>query len=417
VLSVEDWAEIRRLHRAEGLSIKMITRVMGVSRNTVRAALACDVPPKYERRSAGSIVDEFEPRIRELLRAFPTMPATVIAERVGWTRGKTVFADRVRELRPVYLPPDPASRTSYLAGEIGQCDFWFPDITVPVGYGQVRTAMQLPVLTMVCGYSRWLSAVLVPSRRAEDLFAGWCQHLNRLGAVPRVLVWDGEGAVGRWRGGRTELTRDCQAFRGTLGAKVIICRPADPEAKGLIERAHDYLERSFLPGRSFASPADFNIQLQAWLEVVNTRPRRALGCAPTDRITADRAAMLTLPPVPPAVGWRVSTRLARDHYLRLDGNDYSVHPGVIGRRVELLADLHRVRVLCDGREVADHPRLWAKHQTLSDPAHVEAAKLLRRKHLDLARPTQRHPSAVPDVEVRCLTDYDTALGLTDQGVA
>src|SRR5690348_7351111 len=200
VLSVEDWAEIRRLHRAEGLSIKMIGRVLKVSRNTVRAAVASDAAPKYVRRAVPSIVDAFEPRIRELLRAFPTMPATVIAERVGWTRGKTVFADRVRELRPVYLPPDPAGRTSYVAGEIGQCDFWFPDITLPVGYGQVRTAMQLPVLTMVCGYSRWLSAVLIPSRRAEDLFAGWWQHLDRLGAVPRVLVWDGEGAVGRHRG-------------------------------------------------------------------------------------------------------------------------------------------------------------------------------------------------------------------------
>ena len=412
MLSVEDWAEIRRLHRAEGLSIKMIARVMGVSRNTVRAAVALDAPPRYERRPAGSIVDEVEPRIRELLQAFPTMPATVIAERVGWTRGKTVFADRVRQLRPVYLPPDPAGRTSYLAGEIGQCDLWFPDITVPVGYGQVRTATQLPVLTIVCGYSRWLSAVLIPSRRAEDLFAGWWQHMDRLGAVPRVLVWDGEGAVGRWRGGRTELTRDCQAFRGTLGAKVVICRPADPEAKGLVERAHDYLERSFLPGRSFASPADFNAQLQAWLEQVNRRPRRALGCAPTDRIVADKAVMLALPPVAPATGWRVSTRLARDHYLRLDGNDYSVHPSVIGRRVEVVADLARVRVFSDGTVVADHQRLWAKHQTISDPGHVEAAKLLRRKHLDLAR-----PAAAPDVEVRCLADYDTALGLTDQGVA
>jgi hypothetical protein len=94
VLSVEDWAEIRRLHRAEGLSIRMITRVMKVSRNTVRAALALEAPPRYERRPAGSIVDEFEPRIRELLALFPTMPATVIAERVGWRRGKTVFADR-----------------------------------------------------------------------------------------------------------------------------------------------------------------------------------------------------------------------------------------------------------------------------------------------------------------------------------
>src|SRR5437867_1729328 len=111
VLSVEDWAEIRRLRRSEGLPIKMIARVLGVSRNTVRAALASDGPPQYVRRAVGSAVDAFEPRIRELLAAFPTMPATVIAERVGWTRGKTVFAERVRELRPVYLPPDPAGRT------------------------------------------------------------------------------------------------------------------------------------------------------------------------------------------------------------------------------------------------------------------------------------------------------------------
>jgi transposase len=234
-----------------------------------------------------------------------------------------------------------------------------------------------------------------------------------LGAVPRVLVWDGEGAVGRWCGGCSVLTRDCQAFRGTLGAKVLICRPADPEAKGLVERAHDYLERSFLPGRTFTSPADFNSQLQAWLEPVNRRTRRVLGCAPTDRIVADRAAMLALPPVAPATGWRASTRLARDHYIRLDGNDYSVHPSVIGRRVEVIADLAQVRVLCDGRVVAAHERLWAKHQTVSDPVHVEAAKALRRKHLDVARPTKQ-----PEVEVRCLSDYDTALGLADEhGVA
>jgi transposase len=416
---VEDWAEIRRLHRAEGLPIKMISRVLGVSRNTVRSALACDAAPRYARTPAGSAVDAFEPRIRELLQAFPTMPATVIAERVGWTRGKTVFADRVRQLRPVYLPPDPASRTNYPAGEIAQCDLWFPDITLPVGCGQTRTATQLPVLTMVCGYSRWLFAVLIPSRRAEDLFAGWWQHLAGLGAVPRVMVWDGEGAVGRWRGRRSELTRDCQAFRGTLGAKVVICRPGDPEAKGLVERAHDYLERSFLPGRVFSSPADFNAQVQGWLELVNQRTRRALGCAPTDRFAADTAAMLALPPVAPATGWRASTRLARDHYIRLDGNDYSVHPGVIGRRVEVIADLHRVQARCDGRLVADHDRLWARHQTVSDPAHVEAAKLLRRKHLNVTR--QPRPSAQPEVEIRCLADYDTALGLTahtaDEGVA
>ena len=414
MLSVEDWAEIRRLHRAEGLPIKVIARVLGVSRNTVRAALASDAPPKYERRPAGSIVDEVEPRVRELLQLYPTIPATVIAERIGWTRSIRVLSARVAELRPVYLPPDPASRTSYVAGEIAQCDLWFPPIELPVGFGQSRRPAQLPVLTMVTGYSRWLSGLLIPSRCSQDLFAGWWQLIEGLGSVPRVLVWDGEGAIGRWRAGRVELTAECQAFRGTLGAKVLVCKPADPEAKGLVERCHDYLERSFLPGRSFAGPADFNTQLQRWLQIVNARPRRALGCAPTERITADRAAMLTLPPVAPASGWRASTRLARDHYVRLDSNDYSVHPAVIGRRIEVIADLARVRVLCDGRLVADHERIWAWHQTISDPEHVAAAKALRRERIGVLRPVTE-----PDVEQRALSDYDAALGLDDSdgGVA
>ena len=406
MLSVEDWAEIRRLHRAEKMPIKAIARTMGVSRNTVRAAIASDGPPRYERKPAGSIVDAAEPRIRELLQAFPRMPATVIAERIGWDRGLTVLRDRVRELRPVYLPPDPASRTSYVAGEIAQCDFWFPPVTVPAGCGQVRRPAQLPVLTMITGYARWLSALLVPTRHAQDLFAGWWQLIAGLGAVPRVLVWDGEGAIGRWRAGKPELTGDCQAFRGTLGARVVVCKPADPEAKGLIERAHDYLERSFLPGRSFTSPADFNAQLQHWLATANARPRRVLGCAPADRITADKAAMLALPPVPPATGWRASSRLARDHYVRLDGNDYSVHPAAIGRRIEVIAGLDQVRVLCEGRAVADHQRIWAWHQTITDPAHLAAARALRRHRAGVLRPVTE-----PQVEQRSLADYDTALGL------
>ena len=411
---MEDWAEIRRLHRAEGLPIKAIVRVLGISRNTVRAAVASDGPPKYERTPAGSIVDEVEPRIRELLRSYPRMPATVIAERIGWERGLTVLKERVAELRPVYLPPDPASRTSYVAGEIAQCDLWFPPVELPVGFGQVRRPALLPVLTMITGYSRWLSALLLPTRSAPDLFAGWWQLIEGLAAVPRVLVWDGEGAIGRWRAGKVELTEQCQAFRGMLGAKVVVCKPADPEAKGLIERCHDHLERSFLPGRSFTSPNDFNAQLQQWISVVNTRQRRALGCAPTERITADRQAMLALPPVPPATGWRSATRLARDHYVRLDGNDYSVHPSVIGRRIEVIADLARVRAVCDGRVVADHERIWARHQTISDPAHVSAAKSLRRERIAVL-----HPVAELAVEQRALSDYDTALGLDvlDGGVA
>jgi transposase len=356
-------------------------------------------------------VDAVEPRIRELLQAWPTMPATVIAERVGWTRSIRTLRVRVAELRPVYLPPDPASRTAYLRGEVAQCDFWFPDIKMPVGWGQSRTATQLPVLTMVCGYCRFASAVLVPSRAAQDLYAGWWQLITGLGAVPRVLVWDGEGAVGRWRGRRPELTGHCQAFRGVLGAKVLICKPGDPEAKGLVERFHDYLETSFLPGRAFTGPDDFNSQLSGWLTPANARAKRSLGCAPTARLGADLAAMMSLPPVPPQVGWRFSTRLPRDYYVRLDSNDYSIHPSVIGRRIEVHADLARVWATCDGKLVADHQRVWAKHQTVSDFEHMVAAKALQRGRADLVKPVPG-ASGDPAVQVRDLASYDAALGIT-----
>ena len=409
MLSVEDWAEIRRLHRAEGMPIKQVARVVGCSKNTVKRALAAGGPPRYQRAARGSIVDAVEPRIRELLQAWPRMPATVIAERIGWQHSLTVLKDRVRELRPVYLPPDPASRTAYQAGEVAQCDLWFPAVTLPVGFGQTRTATRLPVLVMVTGYARWLAARLIPSRVAEDLFAGWWQLLAQLGAVPRVLVWDGEGAVGQRRRRVTVLTQATHGFRGVLGAKVVICDPGDPEAKGLVERANGYLETSFLPGRSFASPADFNAQLADWLALVNQRHRRVLGCAPADRIKADRAAMLPLPPVAPVTGWHSSLRLPRDHYVRLDGNDYSVHPAVVGRRVEVHADLERVTVHCDGQLVADYDRRWARHQTISDPVHLAAAAQLRHQRAVLGR----HPRDPNDVQLRRLADYDHAFGLDD----
>jgi len=136
LIDVEDWAEIRRLHKAEGLGVKTIARRLGLARNTVRMALRCETPPKYVRARRGSIVDAVEPEIRRLLRDVPDMPATVIAERIGWERGMTVLRDRIGELRPLFVPPDPAQRTWYRPGELAQFDLWQPDVLIPVGFAQ-----------------------------------------------------------------------------------------------------------------------------------------------------------------------------------------------------------------------------------------------------------------------------------------
>ena len=73
---------------------------------------------------------------------------------------------------------------------------------------------------MVAGYSRVMTARMIPSRRqAPDLLAGHWALISGLGAVPRALVWDNESAVGQWRGGKPVLTEAMNAFRGMLGAR------------------------------------------------------------------------------------------------------------------------------------------------------------------------------------------------------
>jgi transposase len=118
VIDVDDWAEIRRLQRTEGMPVNAIARRLALSRNTARAALRSDGPPRYERAEKGSIVDVVETKVLELLREFPAMPATVIAERIGWRRSIRVLRERVAELRPLFVPPDPCQRTHLPPGEL-----------------------------------------------------------------------------------------------------------------------------------------------------------------------------------------------------------------------------------------------------------------------------------------------------------
>jgi transposase len=403
VIGVEDWAEIRRLHRAEGCSIREIARRVEVSRNTVRTALRSEEPPTYRRRPRPSAVDAFEPQIRELLSEHPRMPATVIAERIGWTRGRTVLQERVAELRPLFVPPDPVQRTEYVPGELAQWDLWFPPVDIPFGCDQHGRP---PVIVGVSGYSRWLLGRMIPSREAHDILGGHLKCLVELGAVPRKGVYDNEAALASRHGGRAKPTEAFDRFRGALGMGVVFCKPGDPEAKGMVERANRYLETSFVPGRTFVDVDDFNAQLDEWLTKANSRVHRTLRCRPSDRIVEDRRAMMDLPPVLPDPASRFATRIARDHHVRVGTCDYSVHPKAIGRRVEVRVDLESVVVRLGRDEVARHRRSFAKHRTLTDPSHVAARQAMRSNVATVAQAGDDD-----HVEIRDLADYDRALGV------
>ncbi len=391
---------IRRLV-ADGVPQRQVARDLGIGRSTVERALASERPPKYERPAVSTSFEPFVPLVQQLLKDTPDMPATVIAERVGWTGSITWFRDNVRRLRPEHRPVDPSDRLTWLAGDAAQCDLWFPPKKIPLEDGSKTL---LPVMVITAAHSRFMVGQMIPTRHTEDLLLGMWELLQQLGRVPRRLIWDNESGIGRGK----RHAEGVGAFTGTLATTLQRLKPYDPESKGIVERRNGFFETSFMPGRTFASPADFNTQFADWLVIANARIVRTIKTRPVDRLDADRAAMLPLPPVAPVVGWVNRVRLGRDYYVRVDSSDYSVDPAVIGRFVDVSADLSRVEVRHEGRLVAAHDRVWARGMTITDPAHVAAAKVLREQ---FQRP---RPAPDPHEElVRDLADYDRAFGLID----
>ena len=193
-----------------------------------------------------------------------------------------------------------------------------------------------------------------------------------------------------------------------LATRLIQTRPYDLESKGLVERANGYLETSFLPGRTFASPADFNVQLWTWLAAIaNRRTHATTGLIPADALAADRVAMVALPPVAPTTGTTVTTRLGRDYYVSCGGNAYSVHPEAIGRMTTVTTALDRITAHCGDRLVADHERLWGRAGLVTDPDHLAAAAVLREQFR--ARPGAGSHLAV-EIEIADLSAYDGRFG-------
>jgi transposase len=396
VVGVEQWAEIRRLHFVKGLSQREIRRRTGLHRDTIRRAVNSTERPAYRRTPAGSKLDPFKDEIHRLLREDPRLPGVRIRELLeplGCTASKTVVDDYLREIRPLFAPPARTfQRTVYRPGQLCQFDLWEPREQVPVGHGQTRRGW---VVIACLGYSRAGAGVLIFSKQTEDLIAGVAGCIERLGGIPDELVWDRQAGI-HGDGGRPSAA--FAGFCGQLRVGWRFCEPADPQAKGAVERLQGYAETNFEPGRAFANEFDFQDQLDGWFAKVNARTHKTLRARPIDRLADELEAMAPLPDRMPDTARRFTTRVAPDPHLRVDTNDYSLDPALVGRRVEVIVDQRTVTaVALDTGEVAcRHARVFARHRTITALAHARALR------------GARQPADAP-VEVRPLARYDALI--------
>jgi Mu transposase, C-terminal domain len=275
-----------------------------------------------------------------------------------------------------------------------QFDLWEPSIEIPVGHGQTPRGY---VVVCCLPYSRVGAGTLVFSKEAPDLLFGIADCLKRLGALPETLVWDREGAL-HAGGGRP--TEPFAAFCGQLELDWRFLEPRDPESKGVVERLQGFIETNFEPGRRFVNELHFRDELERWFcERANVRFHRTLRCRPADRLSEELQAMRPLPEPMPDVDRRFVTRVPPDPYARVDTNDYSLDPTLVGRRVEVRVSQRQVVAVAleTGELACRHQRSFARHRTITALEHARALRSLRGA------------PAEPEVELRPLANYDALI--------
>jgi len=414
MLNVDEWAEIRRLHRVEGMSIRGISRRLRVARDTVTRALRANGPPAYRRTAQPSKLDPFKGRIAELLAEYPRLSGVRVREILsaeGYTGGSTILRDYLHRVRP--RPIQAFQRTVYAPGEIGQVDWAQMPDPIPDAFGKLRPVY---ALVMVLGYSRMLSVVFSFRTRLVDFLRCQAQALEFFGGVPRTLVYDNLKSVVLHRRG-TEVTFNPQflPFADQYGFRPLPTSPGEPHEKGLVERPIEYLKGNFWAGRKFSGLDDLQAQGNQWRDTIcNVRIHAGLDERPIDRFELERTHLLPLPEEPYQAEEILFAKASRWGYVRLDANDYSVPLLFAGRRLGARLDNSTVRIYEQGHLITEHARSFGHHQVITQSGHQQRPWSVRKmtqplQPSSLAAGLELPRQAALPVEQRDLAVYDALL--------
>lgn len=376
MISVQDWAEIRRLYKVEKMSKRAISRHLGIHRNTVTRALQLEEPPKYERKARASILDPYKPKIHALLAENPKLRGVrvfEIIEEEGYPGQISTVRDFLRQVRPLYNPQPVYIRMEYQPGQYGQIDWGeMPDPVLWQGH-----LCKVQAFVMVLCYSRLLYVEFSLATKLHDFLRCHQNALQFFGAVPTSCVYDNlSSVVKRRRGTDITLNEAFQHFAGYYCFQVHPCWPGAPNQKGAVERPMDYITGNFWAGRYFADFDDLDRQRWDWLNgKANVRLHSITRQRPIDRFEEERSHLLALPAEPFDTEWVLHPKVSKDCVVRVDTNDYSVPWWVAQQRVrqpiEVRVDERWVRIMHQGDETARHPRCYAKHQQIINRAHYD----------------------------------------------
>ena len=379
VIEAELYAAIRRHYFADHWKIGTIAEQLHVHPDAVRRAIGVERfnAPRTTLRQAMS--DPYVAYIEEILARYPRLRATRVYEMVrdrGYQGSVVQLRRVVRTLRPV--PPREAMlRLRTLPGEQGQVD-WASFGKVQIG--RAERALSCFVLTL--SYSRALWFEFSLDQTLESFLRGHVHAFESFGGTPRDLLHDNlASAVLERRGEQARLHPRYLELAGHYHFGPKPCRLGRGSDKGRVERSIHYIRHSFFPARSFVTLDDLNAQALLWRDqIAHERPwPGGDGRSVAEAFAEEQPYLHQLPQNPFQSDALVAVRSGKTHYVRFDGNDYSIPHTAVGRDLILLVSDTLVRVLDGTSELARHARSWDRRQVIDDPRHKEALLAERRR--------------------------------------
>lgn len=360
---------VNTLHQ-QGKSLREISRILELSRNTVRRILRPsdtikdDDPPdlndKNERIPFAALKSAFDRAQGNSVRA-----GELLAAELGVNVSYSTLTRWIREAG-LRAPPVRAGEYTFAPGEEMQHD------TSPHRVTLGEKTLTAQCAGLVLAYSRRLFIQYYPRFtrfEAKQFLLEAARFMG--GACPTCIIDNTSVMLASGAGAEALMAPEMAAFAHTLGFEFRAHRVGDPDRKARIERNFHYVETNFLPGRHFADFDDLNRQALSWCQTVaNAKPKRSLGMTPEMAYVMEKPYLRPLPTALPPVYEVVERVVDLNGYISLDTNRYSVPERLVGQAVTVYKHPTRVDIHHRHGVVATHVRLIGQRDVRStDPKH------------------------------------------------
>ncbi|MEO5351040.1 MAG: IS21 family transposase [Magnetococcus sp. YQC-3] len=346
------------------VAVRQIARVLKLSRNTVREVVRNDgepSPPASRQQQATKLLPEVyrrcqgnAVRIREVLQGEYSLEVPYS------TLTRLIRQESLRESR------QRIGQYHFVPGEEMQHD------TSPHRVVLADRTVTAHCATLVLAYSRRLFLRYFPvfTRFEAKLFLAEALRFME-GACQRCLIDNSSVIVTAGSGADARMAADMESLAALFGFSFVAHAVGRPQRKGRVERPFHYIEHNFLAGRTFANWDELNSEAMKWCqETANQKVKRLLGTTPETAYLMERPHLTPLPDHFPPL-FQVEHRVVDlEGYVNLETNRYSVPDRLLGQKVEVHKHDRKVRILHQGRLVAEHQRLVGKRDgRITQPGH------------------------------------------------